>query len=119
MAKETMKSILLVDDDEYVLIALERLLEGEGYRTETAWSAQEALELSQKADFDLLLVDEHLHGADVNTLLDELKQNQPNATPFLMCTRKLRPDHALTKSPAICKWEHGEVKARIRRHFAA
>lgn len=30
--------ILIVDDDEDVLIALERLLEGEGYATATAWS---------------------------------------------------------------------------------
>jgi len=34
---------------EDVLIELERLLEGEGYSTATAWSGQEALALSGKA----------------------------------------------------------------------
>jgi CheY-like chemotaxis protein len=31
--------ILIVDDDEQVLIELERLLESEGYSTTTAWGA--------------------------------------------------------------------------------
>src|ERR1700746_1391037 len=41
--------ILIVDDDEDVLIALERLLEGEGYTTATAWSGKEALVLSKES----------------------------------------------------------------------
>src|SRR5215468_425636 len=56
--------ILIVDDDEEALIALERLLEEEGYSTVTAWSGREALALSDRSNFDRLLVDEH--GADVN-----------------------------------------------------
>jgi CheY-like chemotaxis protein len=41
----TEAKILIVDNDEHVLIALERELENEGYRTVTAWSGQEALGL--------------------------------------------------------------------------
>ena len=52
--------ILIVDHDEHVLIALERVLESEGYCTVTAWSGREALQVLGKADFDLLLVDEQL-----------------------------------------------------------
>ena len=55
MASDPIK-ILIVDDDEEVLIELERLLEGEGYSTATAWSGREALALSDRLRFDLVLV---------------------------------------------------------------
>src|SRR6201987_6272177 len=66
--------ILIVDDDEDVLIALERLLEGEGYATATAWSGREALALSKASRFDLLLVDERLGDVEAATLWEGLHQ---------------------------------------------
>ena len=72
--------ILIVDDDEDVLIRLERLLEGEGYNTATAWSGKEALELSGKAKFDLLLVDEYLGDVETAKLLGG---TAPPSTPSL------------------------------------
>jgi CheY-like chemotaxis protein len=112
MARNPIK-ILIVDDDQDVLIQLERLLEGEGYSTATAWSGQEALALSEKAEFDLLLVDEHLSDVDAHTLFDELVARQPRAFRFLMHTRKEKSD------AAVCKWEHADVKAKIRNCLAA
>ncbi|HKS75523.1 MAG TPA: response regulator [Terriglobales bacterium] len=112
--------ILIVDDDEAVLITLERLLEGEGYRTVTAWSGEEALEAAQSGRFDLVLLDEHLSDVEVTTLCDELIRRQPGALRFLMHSRK---DHG--RSPVsvahqnVCKWEHGDLKDRIRRCLAA
>jgi len=50
MASDPIK-ILIVDDDERVLIELERLLESEGYSTATAWGGREALALSEKKMF--------------------------------------------------------------------
>ena len=76
--------ILIVDDDEGVLIELECLLEGEGYSTVTAWSTREALELSERFQFHVLLVDENLGDADGPTLCGELQRNQP---PAFGCSR--------------------------------
>jgi CheY-like chemotaxis protein len=73
MASDPIK-ILIVDDDEQVLIELERLLESVGYSTTTAWSRDEALAYAKKWQFNLLLVDEHVGGADGGVLLAELKQ---------------------------------------------
>ena len=50
MASDPIK-ILIVDDDEEVLIELERLLGGQGYSTATAWSGREALALSDRLRF--------------------------------------------------------------------
>jgi len=112
--------ILIVDDDAEVLIALERMLEGEGYSTVTAWSGREALLLADRGRFDVLLLDEHLADLEVGELCEELLRRQPGALPFLMHTKKSATRKAVSAShPNICKWEHGELKAQIQRSLAA
>ena len=49
------KRILVVDDDEMVLIALNELLGPEGYHVDTVLSAREALEKLGQNGYDLLL----------------------------------------------------------------
>lgn len=112
--------ILIVDDDEEVLIALERTLEGEGYSTVTAWSGREALILAGPIHFDLLLVDEHLSDMDATTLCEELLRRQPGALCFLLHTRKGgSPSLDATTHVNVCKWEHNELKAQIRQCLVA
>ena len=113
------RRILIVDDDQEVLIALERTLEGEGYNTVTAWSAKEALALSENSQFDLLLVDEHMSDLDVEALFSELTRKQPKAFRFLMQTRKEAPQLPSFTDIAVCKWEHGAMKAAIRDCLSA
>jgi DNA-binding response OmpR family regulator len=115
MASDPIK-ILIVDDDEQVLIALERLLEGEGYSTATAWGGREALALSEKARFDLLLLNEYVADLDTDALQNGLKRSQPTALQLLMHSSK---GPRLGSNSAICKWEHAEVTARIRYVLAA
>jgi two-component system, OmpR family, response regulator ArlR len=116
MASDPIK-ILIVDDDERVLIELERLLESEGYSTATAWGGREALALSEKSCFDLLLVDEHVSDVDGAALLAGLKRRQPRAFQLLMHTRAGEPTNS--NPIGVCKWEHSEMKARIRSCLAA
>ncbi len=116
MASDPIK-ILIVDDDEEVLIALERLLESEGYSTATAWSRLDAIALLEKSQFDLLLVDETLKGGDAEPLIAELQLKQPQAFPLLMYTGKSQ--RRRTSPHRVCKWEHGEMKAAIRQYLAA
>jgi CheY-like chemotaxis protein len=112
--------ILIVDDDEDVLIALERLLESEGYNTATAWSGKEALDLSRKSKFDLLLVDEHLADVDAVALWEALQRNQPHAYRFLMLSRKGSWGNiAGTTHSTVCKWEHADMTSKIRSCLAA
>jgi CheY-like chemotaxis protein len=108
--------ILIVDDDEQVLIELERLLESEGYSTTTAWGGREALALSDQGQFDTLLVDEDMTRPDCCALLSELKRRQPQACCLQMHTRKAWPQPS---KHAVCKWEHAEMKATIRNFLAA
>jgi len=106
--------ILIVDDDERVLIELERLLESDGYSTTTTWCEREALEFADQMQFDVLLVDEDMVRSDCTALLAELQRKQPRACFLQMHSRR---NH---KSPStIHKWEHAEVKAMIRNVLAA
>ena len=54
--------VLIVDDDESVLLALEWLLETEGYETTTAWSGEAAVQLLATLSFDVVLIDAELRG---------------------------------------------------------
>src|SRR5215469_11832129 len=101
MASDPIK-ILIVDDDEQVLIALERLLEGEGYSTVTAWGGREALALSEKARFDLLLVDEHVADLDFDALRRGLALRQP---------RRLPTSHAHSERATQVEWHDLQVGA--------
>ena len=65
--KESKKRVLIVDNNEKVLLTLQRVLENSGFDTYTTWSGCEALGLLKTQDFQVLLVDDYLpdlHSSD-------------------------------------------------------
>jgi CheY-like chemotaxis protein len=63
--------ILVADNDEDVLVALERVLEERGYATTVALSSAEACKLLSGGSFDLLVLDDYLSDRDsVQTLAE-------------------------------------------------
>ena len=110
-----MMNILIVDNDEDVLIRLERTLEAEGYSTTTAWSGREALSIARKSKFDILLVEEHLADMESTIVVDKLRHLQPRAFLLLMqASKKITNSSPHPGDKAVCKWEDDEVKARVR-----
>ncbi len=114
-----MKKILIVDDDQDVLIGLERALEDAGFSTTTAWGKEEALRLSEGPRFDLLLIDEGLCVLNFPILMSKIKRSQPRAVLLLMHTRKNPSAESDLPTASACKWEHNEVTARVRGCLAA
>ena len=55
-----LRTLLLVDDEEYILTALTRLLRRQGYRILTASSGQQGLELLAKNDVDVIVSDQRM-----------------------------------------------------------
>ena len=70
MGENQQGKILVSDNDESILIALEGVLEEKGYATTVALSNAEACALLCKGGFDLLILDDFLSDADsVHTLV--------------------------------------------------
>jgi len=87
--------ILIVDDDEQVLIELERLLESGGYSTTAAWCEPEALAFADQVQFDVLLADED--------------RAHPGGTA-------LRENRGSSLAPASCRCISAETTRALRRY---
>ncbi|MCP3900740.1 MAG: response regulator, partial [Desulfobacteraceae bacterium] len=69
-----MYSILLVDDEPNYLIVLSELLKEEGFEIFSAPGGEEALEIIQSVDLDLVITDMQMPGMDGLQLLEAVKK---------------------------------------------
>ncbi len=69
------KTILVADDEPYVLRSLEFILKKEGYRVLTAIDGQEALEKIQEERPDLVFLDIQMPRMDGNTVCQNLRRD--------------------------------------------
>ncbi|MEM1180124.1 MAG: sigma-54 dependent transcriptional regulator [Acidobacteriota bacterium] len=84
------ETILTVDDEPTILIALRRLLEGCGYRVLQAGSGEEALEILADAEPDLIITDLTLEPMSGLDLLHHIRSRAENSggepPPVIMVT---------------------------------
>ena len=76
--------ILVVDDDAIVIKSCKRILEAEGLEVSTVPSADEALEMIKKYEFDLLLIDVKMPKHDGVFLMREIKKVIPDMPIIVM-----------------------------------
>ncbi len=77
--------VLVVDDEENLLVLLERILSKEGFVVKTASNAYQALDLVGKETFDLAILDIKMFPVDGVALLAEIKKRSPS-THVVMIT---------------------------------
>ncbi|MBN2296957.1 MAG: sigma-54-dependent Fis family transcriptional regulator [Deltaproteobacteria bacterium] len=77
--------ILIVDDEESIRFSLKGALEDEGYVTLLAENGEEALQIVEKQDVDLILLDIWMPGRDGLQILEEL-QNNGSSVPVIIMT---------------------------------
>lgn len=83
------KTILVADDEPYVLRSLEFILKKEGYRVVTAIDGVDALEKIRAEKPDLVFLDIQMPRKDGNTVLLELRRDpETQGMPILMITAK-------------------------------
>ena len=116
--------VLIVDNDEHVLVALERLLEDLGYATATAVDQREAFQLLSRDTFDLLVLDDCLSEQDCIEVVTDLRHSEImpplvvityNRTPLQSQRTRLR---LLGVYTWINKRAHNELAQTVRELLA-
>jgi DNA-binding NtrC family response regulator len=77
-------SVLVVDDEENLLVLLDKILSNEGYEVKTASGADEALEFVDGNDIFVALIDIRMHPIDGVALLAEIKKRSPSTHVIMM-----------------------------------
>jgi response regulator RpfG family c-di-GMP phosphodiesterase len=84
LSNAPMHSILVVDDEEIVLVALRDTLQREGYRVVTSANAVQALTLLKEQPFSVIISDQQMPMITGLEFLAQVKQIQPDATRILI-----------------------------------
>jgi putative two-component system response regulator len=123
---EQLPTLLVVEDDPAMLVALRDILEGEGYVVKTAENGQDALNLLSDTRPALILSDIAMPVMDGFELLDAVRQRPIGATiPFIFLTargtrediftgKSLGVDDYITK-PVTSRELLSAVRARLQR----
>ncbi len=121
--RQDRKKILIIDNDESVLIALERALEEEGHDTTTALDLPESLALMNSQDFDVLLVGDHPPELNCERLLKTLRKSNVWTPCVVMHSEARHPFSEqylqyLGAHGVACKWNEKEVVEQVRNCLA-
>lgn len=77
--ENTMKNLLIIDDDEMMLSALTICFQGDGYEVVTALDGPEGIELYNKHHPSVVLLDLNMPTMRGLEVLDRIKKNDPSA----------------------------------------
>jgi two-component system nitrogen regulation response regulator NtrX len=88
-------TVLLVEDDDDLRFAMDRVLAEEGYLVLTAETAHDALGVLQAplSPIDVAVLDVHLPDASATDLFPVLRRRFPRA-PVIVCTGEATPEEA-------------------------
>ena len=76
--------ILIIDDDENIRKVLQAILEDEGYMVETVDTAKKGIERSEKAFYNLALIDVRLPDMEGIELLSKLNNTKPKMRKIIV-----------------------------------
>ena len=78
------RTLLLVDDEESIVLALKRLLRREGYRILSAGSGAEGLDLLAKNDVDVIVTDQRMPNMTGEEFLSRAKELYPDTVRMVL-----------------------------------
>jgi DNA-binding NtrC family response regulator len=79
-----MKTILVVDDEAIVRDSIGDWLRTAGYQVETAETGEEALEMVEKKEYSILILDVRLPGKSGIQVLREVKASKPHIKSIII-----------------------------------
>ena len=119
----TVRTLLLVDDEAFILTALQRVLRGQGYRILKASSAEEGLELLALNEVQVIVSDQRMPGMNGTEFLCRVKEMYPDTIRIVLSgyTDLALVTEAINRG-AIFRflskpWEDEQLRAQIHEAF--
>lgn len=121
------KRVLVVDDDQVVGQSFERVLQGKGYKVDTALSGREAFEKYAGADFDMVFMDLKMPGPDGLEVAQRIKEMNPWLPIVVVTGYGSQEQEEKAKAIGVAEFLHKpltpsaieEVAARVTERAAA
>jgi DNA-binding response OmpR family regulator len=109
--------ILVVDDDEHIRRLYKEEFEDEGYEVVIASNGEEAMELFDKEDPDVVTLDILLPDVDGIRLLRQMKEKRPKVPIIMSTAYDYRDDFAVWASEAyiVKSSDLDELKTMIKK----
>lgn len=82
-----MHKLLLVDDEQFILNSLERMLEGEPYTIYKALNTDEAMQIVSENDIDIILCDESMPGTTGSVFITMVNRYKPSIVSMILTGR--------------------------------
>ncbi len=115
------KKILVVDDEESIHLLYKEEFEEEGYEVTSAINGEEALDLFDKIEPDLVILDINMPGMDGIEVLRKMKEKRPDIPVILSSAYpEYKQDLASWASDdyIVKSFNLDELKESVRRHIA-
>ena len=122
-ARQDTRTLLLVDDEENILSAVNRVLRRDGYRIFMATNAQAGFDILARNDVEVILSDQRMPGVSGTEFLSKVKEMYPHTVRIMLSG--YTDLHAVTEAinrGAVYKfllkpWNDEELRAQIREAF--
>jgi DNA-binding NtrC family response regulator len=95
------KSILIIDDDKFILDVFSRVLKNQGYNVDTAETGQKALEKLKTKKFDLAIIDMILPDTNGTSLIPKMNEIQPEIKKIVLTGYPSAADSNKTKKQGV------------------
>ena len=95
------KSILIIDDDKFILDVFSRILKNQGYNVDTAETGQKALEKLKTKKFDLAIIDMILPDTNGTRLIPKMNEIQPEIKKIVLTGYPSAADSNKTKKQGV------------------
>lgn len=112
--------LLVVDDEKNILKLYEMELQEEGYTVVTANSGQEAIDIFEKENPDLITLDIHMPEMDGIQVLRHIKDRRPDIPVIMLTAYDYRDDFSVWVSDAYVVKSHDltSLKSTIKQILA-
>jgi heavy metal response regulator len=111
--------ILIIEDDSALASFLRKGLEAEQYAVDTTSDGQQGRAMALEFDYDLVILDLNLPGADGVSILRALRQAKPNAPVMILTARSKVEDRVLcldigADDYVVKPFSFSDLSARVR-----